>query len=78
MLQCASRDITHDSLCWSVLQCVVVCCSVRCCSVLQCASRDITHDSLCCSVLQCVVVCCSALPVISHVPMSPATRLNES
>jgi len=38
---------------YSVLQCVAVCCTVRC-SVLQCVA-------VCCSVLQCVAVCCSVL-----------------
>ena len=58
----ASSSSTTAHLSWGVeasytgrsvlqlLQCVVVCCSVRC-SVLQCAA-------VCCSVLQCVAVCC--------------------
>ena len=51
-------------MCCSVLQFVVVCCSVlpakgpnepEVCSVLQCVA-------VCCSVLQCVAVYCSVLP----------------
>ena len=44
----------------SVLQCVAVCCSEVCCSVLQC-------DAVCCSVLQCVAVCCSVWIVVQCV-----------
>ena len=45
------------------VQCVAVCCSVLqrvvvCCSVLQCVA-------VCCSVLQRVVVCCSVLQCIA-------------
>ena len=44
-------------LCCSVLQCVTVCCSVMqcvavCCSVMQ-------GVAVCCRVLQCATVCCS-------------------
>jgi len=35
-----------------LLQCVAVCCSSICCSVLQCVA-------MCCSVLQCIAVWCS-------------------
>jgi len=51
------REELVDKVCCSVLQCVAVCCVLRCvvvcCSVLQCVVY--------CSVLQCVAVCCSVL-----------------
>jgi len=55
----------------TVLQCVVVCCSVLqcvaafwrvCCSVLQCVAvyrRVLARVVVCCSVLQSAVMCCS-------------------
>ena len=46
-----------EHLCFSVLQCVVVCCSVL--SVMQCVA-------VCCSVLQCVTVFCSLLQCASE------------
>jgi len=58
VLQCSTYFLIATRRCYSVLQSVLVCCSMlqcsmsietrRCCSVLQ-------------SVLQCVAVCCSAL-----------------
>jgi len=54
-----------------VLQCVALCCSIRCsmlqyaaacCSVLRCAAvrcSVLQYPAVCCSVLQRVAVCCS-------------------
>ena len=60
-------------MCYSVLQCVAVCCSVlvlqhiaatackmhKCCSVSQCVAVR-------CRVLQCVAMYCSALMGVTH------------
>ena len=46
----------------SVLQCVAVCCDVRCVAVCYSMLQSLT---VCCGVLQCVAVCCSVLQCLA-------------
>jgi len=75
VLHCVELEDSFDGdllLCYSVLQCVAVCC--MCCSVLQCVVRCCSESGLrvvtnvsrstlaaCWSMLPCVAVWCSAL-----------------
>ena len=63
------RRCTYVAMCFSVLQCVAVCCQcvAVCCSVLQCVAvccDMLQCVAVCCSVLQCVAVCCSVLQCV--------------
>ena len=77
---CTSLHTQHHpqqfvSVWLKVAQCVAMCCSATCCSLLQCVavccsvhipSSAVRYSVLqcvavCCSVLQCVAVCCSVL-----------------
>jgi len=75
---CIELNGLSPRACYSVLQCVAVCCSVShrtqsgvfrvCCSVKQCVavwSRVLQSVAVCCSLLQSVAVCCIELNGLS-------------
>jgi len=53
----------YAAVCWSVVMCDAVWCSVL--NVLQCIAVDLQCVAVCWSVLQCVGVCCSVLQCIA-------------